>query len=87
MPCVYIPANLRELAGGAVCIHVTATTVGGALDAVDTLHPGLQSRLCDGTKLRSGVMLSIDGRLATLGWREPVEADSEIHFLPAIGGG
>lgn len=87
MACLFIPASLRDVTQGVTSLEVPAATVGDALDAADQLHPGLRCRLCDGTRLRAGLMLSIDGRIATLGLREPVEAHTEIHFIPAIGGG
>ncbi|OYW23052.1 MAG: hypothetical protein B7Z55_03915 [Planctomycetales bacterium 12-60-4] len=87
MPRLYVPAALQQLCGGVESVAVTATTVGQAVEEVERMHPGVRSQLCEGARLKPGVMLSIDGRLATLGMREPVSADSEIHFLPAIGGG
>jgi hypothetical protein len=29
----------------------------------------------------------VDGEVARLGLLQPVRADSEVHFLPALGGG
>ena len=87
MPRVFIPPELRSLTDGVEMIDVSAATVRDAVAAVDQQFPGLQMRLCDGVRLRPGLMVSVDGVFSTLRLRERVRPDSEIHFLPAIGGG
>jgi len=44
-------------------------------------------RLCDGENLRSGIVVVVDTEAARLGLSQPVGEASEVHFLPAIGGG
>jgi molybdopterin synthase sulfur carrier subunit len=87
MPVVWVPAQLRELTGGSVTVRVSGATVGEVIENVDRLHPGIRDRLCDGDQLRSGLAIAVEDRIASLGLLEPVGESSEIHFLPAIGGG
>jgi molybdopterin synthase sulfur carrier subunit len=87
MPRVWIPAQMRDLTGGAEVVTVPGARVGDALDALDRLHPGVKARLCDGDALRPGIAAVVDTEISRLGLRQPVGAESEVHFLPAISGG
>ena len=87
MPVVYIPPLLRPLTGGAEQVAVSAQTVRQAIDELESQHAGLRNRLCQGEGLKPGLTVVVDGRVSSLGLRQPVRQDSEIHFLPAIGGG
>ena len=87
VPVVYIPPLLRPLTGGAEQVGVSAQTVRGAIDELDAQHPGLRGRLCQGEGLKPGLTVAVDGRVSSLGLRQKVRENSEIHFLPAIGGG
>ena len=81
MATVFIPAALRELAGGAEELHVPAATVRELIAALDTRFPGM------GERLRDGVAVSIDGEIIQDPLLEPIEPESEVHFLPSISGG
>ena len=37
--------------------------------------------------IRPSIAVSIDGEIATGGVLDPVNEDSEVHFIPALGGG
>jgi molybdopterin synthase sulfur carrier subunit len=87
MPTVWIPSLLRPLAGGRSSVNVAGSTVGQVVDALDKLFPGIRDRLCAGAALRPGMSVVVDGHVSTLGLLQPVSENSEIHFLPAIGGG
>jgi molybdopterin synthase sulfur carrier subunit len=87
MPRVYLPPGLRTLAGGEAFCDVEATTVREALAAVERLHPGVYDRLCDGGELRPEVVVAVDGRVSGLGLLQKLPPNSEVHFLPAVGGG
>lgn len=51
------------------------------------LCPGIARHLTDGEGLARGLAASIDGQLSSRGLWARVKPESEIHFLPAIGGG
>ena len=44
-------------------------------------------RLVEDDALRRGIVLTIDGVANRQGLRAKVAPDSEVHFVPAIGGG
>ncbi len=87
MPRVFIPAPMRDLTGGAEVVAAPGRRVGEVIEALERLHPGVKARLCDGDALRSGIAIIVDTEVSRLGLRQPVTEDSEVHFLPAIGGG
>jgi molybdopterin synthase sulfur carrier subunit len=87
MPTVWIPAPFRALTHGQETVTVSGATVRQVIDELDRLFPGLRDRLCDANGLRPGLAVAVDTQVATLGLRQPVGEQSEIHFLPAISGG
>ena len=63
-------------------------TVRAVVEQMEAQYPGLKARLVDDQgKLKPGISVSVNGAIATLGLRQPVSSDDEIHFLPAIAGG
>jgi molybdopterin synthase sulfur carrier subunit len=87
MATVWIPALLRHMTGGQAQVNVPGDTVGRVIEALDAIHPGVRDRLCQGGGLTRGMAVSVDGHVAPLGLLAPVDEESEIHFLPAVGGG
>jgi molybdopterin synthase sulfur carrier subunit len=87
MPIVFIPTPLRDLTGGVVEIAVDGSTVGALIDALENRFPGLRDRLCRGDSLAPGLQVSIDHMMTRRGLQARVQAESEVHFLPVIGGG
>ena len=87
MARVYIPAMLRSMTGGAEVVVAEGRSVRGVIDALEEAFPGIREKLCDADRLRSGLSVIVDGTVAPLGLLQRVEDESEVHFLPAIGGG
>lgn len=87
MAAVHIPAQWRDLTAGTSRIDVEGATLRQVLAALDTRFPGLAKRACDGDAIAAGLAVSIDGAITSRGLLTPVTPGSEIHFLPAIGGG
>jgi molybdopterin synthase sulfur carrier subunit len=87
MARVWIPPLLRDLTGGQQTVVVSGDRVRQVIDQLDLLFPGSKSRLCDGEQLRPGLVVAVDTEIARLGLSQPVGPNSEVHFLPAIGGG
>ena len=87
MATVWIPALLRDLTGGQDTVIVPGTTVRQIVESLDRAYPGIKARLCDDNGLRSGIAVAVDTQIARLGLSQPVGEKSEVHFLPAIGGG
>jgi sulfur-carrier protein len=87
MPVVFIPTPLRGLTGGVTEISLEGSTVGELVDALDSRFPGLKERLCRGDSLSPGLQISIDHVMTRRGLLARVRPESEVHFLPVIGGG
>jgi molybdopterin synthase sulfur carrier subunit len=88
MPTIYIPAQLRELTGGLPTVDLPAVqTVGEAIARLEAEFPGIRARLCQGADLLPGLQVSIDHHFTRQGLSAPLLPASEVHFLPAIGGG
>ena len=87
MPTVYIPTMLRAVTGGVKKVEVDGVDLRQVIDQLEALYPGLKSRLLDDGLLRSDLAVAIDGEVARMGLLEKVGGKSEVHFVPAIGGG
>ena len=89
MPEVWIPPRMQSLTGGKRTLQVTGSTVRQLINNLDKEFPGVRSRLCDeqGNDLLPGVAVIVDGETSQLGLLQRVGENSEVHFLPALGGG
>ena len=87
MPRVFIPPLLHPLTGGASEVDVEGSSVRQVIAALDERFPGIRERLCEGDQLRPGLAVAVDGRMSSVGLLQKVRPESEVHFLPAIGGG
>ena len=87
MPIVFIPTMLLPLSGGVKQINIDAANLRQVIDGLDLAYPGMKSRLMDGGQIRPNLAVAIDGEVARLGLLEKVGEESEVHFVPAIGGG
>jgi molybdopterin synthase sulfur carrier subunit len=87
MPTVFIPAQMKELTAGASTVEVSGSTVREAIADLDRKFPGIAQRLCRGDTLIPGLQVSVDHVMTGRGMRAKLKPNSEVHFLPAIGGG
>lgn len=87
MPRLFIPPLLRSYCGGKEEMIVEGTTVLEAVQSLDNEYPGVMERLCPEGKLRAGTSVTVDQNVTPRGLSQKVDSESEIHFLPAIGGG
>jgi molybdopterin synthase sulfur carrier subunit len=87
MATVIIPALLRKLTGGQDRTVATGTTLGDIVNDLERQFPGFRERVVRDGDLDGSLAVSIDGEIITGGLSEPVSANSEVHFVPAIGGG
>ncbi|MFH1141829.1 MAG: MoaD/ThiS family protein [Chloroflexota bacterium] len=87
MPEVWIPTMMQHLAGGQQRVQVPGRTVRQAVDHLVDLFPEMKDLLCRDNEIMPGIAVVVDGEASGLGMLQPVNEDSEIHFLPAIGGG
>lgn len=87
MPVAIIPSLLRKYTGGAERVEVQGHNVRELISNLTRKFPELASHLLEGDDLKPSVAVSVDGEIAPSGILEPVSEKSEVHFLPAIGGG
>ncbi len=87
MATVWIPALLRSYTGDVDSLVLPGTTLAELIDSLDARFPGVKARLLDGAQLRSGMAVVIDTQVNREGLSASVNEHSEVHFIPAIGGG
>ena len=86
---VWIPPKLQELTDGKQQVQVEGSTVRRLINNLEEQHPGIKEYLVDEEEddLIPGLAVIIDGEVSQLGMLDKVGDSSEVHFLPAIGGG
>jgi molybdopterin synthase sulfur carrier subunit len=84
---VHIPTQLRSLTEGSERVEVAGENLQQIVAALEAAHPGLAARLVRDGAILPGLAVSIDGMFTNRGLRAKVRPESEIYFLPAIGGG
>jgi molybdopterin synthase sulfur carrier subunit len=87
MATVYIPPPLQSLSGGVMQVTIEATSVRQIVDRLEALYPGMKAALVDDDDFHPHVAVAVDGEVSVLGLVERVGEDSEVHFIPALGGG
>jgi molybdopterin converting factor small subunit len=71
----------NQFAGGETKLDVQAKDVRQLIRALEELYPGM------GRELEAGMAVAIDGEIYADPFLEPIGPDSEVYFLPRIGGG
>lgn len=87
MATVIIPALLRKLTGGQERVTAGGANVRQIVDDLERQFPGLKEQLVEQGELKASIAVSVDGEMGLGGLLDPVRENSEVYFLPAIGGG
>ena len=87
MATVFIPSLMQNLTGGQRTVEAEGSTVRRIIEDLEKSYPGIKNRLVENNRIKSNISVAIDGEISPLGILERVGEDSEVHFLPAIGGG
>ncbi len=89
MPEVWLPPRMQSLTGGRQQVVVPGANVRQVINNLELEYPGTRDILMDveEDELSPGVAVIVDGETSLLGLLEKVGESSEVHFLPAIGGG
>ena len=87
MATVFIPSLMQKLTHGETTVTVEGQSVREIIDNLEEKYPGTKERLVDKFKIKNGITVAVDGEISPIGILEKVDANSEIHFLPAVGGG
>jgi molybdopterin converting factor small subunit len=78
---VVASADLRRFTGGLEAFDVEADTVRRLVKALEARFPGL------GDYVDRRMAIAIDGEIHQDAWTSPLKPDSEVYFIPKIGGG
>ena len=72
----------KQFTGGDSDFEIVAPSVRSLIRELDSLYPGLGAQVNDGT-----LSVAIDGDIYQDAFLEELNPDSEVAFLPKIGGG
>ena len=78
---------MQRLSGGNTRVQIEGATVRQIINNLEDHYPGFKDRLVEDGRIKGNISVAVDGEITPLGMLEKVGEDSEIHFLPAIGGG
>jgi len=78
---VIAPADARQFTGGPAEFDIEADTVRRLVSELDRRYPGL------GDWLDRRMAVAIDGEIHQDAWTSTLAPDSEVYFIPKIGGG
>ena len=78
---VVASSELTPFTGGLEAFDVEADTVRRLIKALDQRFPGL------GAFIDRRMAIAIDGEIHQDAWTTPLAPDSEVYFIPKIGGG
>ena len=81
MARVLLVGNFAQLTGGESELEVEAGNVRKLLDELGRRFLALAPHL------EEGIAVAIDGEIYQDAWFAKIEPDSEVHIMPAIGGG
>lgn len=87
---VRIPTPLQKITGNQAVVHAEAATVLALIDALESNHPGIKSRLCDDNgKLRRFVNFYVNDEDIRFQQNEltALKDGDEVSIIPAIAGG
>ncbi len=87
MATVYIPSLMQKLSDGKSKVEIEGASVRQIVNNLDAEYPGFKDRLVEDGRIKGNISVAIDGEITPLGMLEKVGENSEVHFLPAIGGG
>jgi len=57
------------------------------IEKLEQSFPGIKDKLVEDDRIRPNLAVAVDGEVARMGLLEKVTDTSEVHFVPAIGGG
>lgn len=78
---------MRKLTDEKDTLEVPGSTVREVINNLEMEYPGTKDRLVDKFKIKSNISVAVDGEISPMGILAKVGEESEVHFLPAIGGG
>ena len=87
MATIFIPTMLQKMTDGAQKVDMEVRNVRQVIERLEELYPGIKERLLEDGDIAPNIAVAIDGDVAIMGLLQRVGENSEVHFVPAIGGG
>ena len=87
MATVYIPSLMQKITDGKAKVEIEGATIRQIITKLESQYPGIKERLVEDNRIKGNISVAVDGEITPLGMLEKVGENSEVHFLPAIGGG
>jgi len=87
MATIFIPTMLQKMTDGAQKVDMEVRNVRQVIERLEEIYPGIKDRLLEDGDIAPNIAVAIDGDVAIMGLLQRVEGNSEVHFVPAIGGG
>ena len=87
MAMIFIPTMLQKMTDGAQKVDMEVRNVRQVIEQLEELYPGIKDRLLEDGEIAPNIAVAIDGDVAIMGLLQRVGENSEVHFVPAIGGG
>lgn len=87
---IRIPTPLRNLTANAAEVSVSASTVGAALDSLESKHKGIKARICDekgNVRRFVNVFLNDEDIRFLQNLDTPLKDGDHLSIVPAIAGG
>jgi molybdopterin synthase sulfur carrier subunit len=87
---VRIPTPLRSMTKGAAEVHTDADTIGGVIDELERLYPGMRERILeDGGQIRRFINIYVNQEDIRFldGDKTALKQGDEVAIVPAIAGG
>ena len=72
---------------GAQKVDMEVRNVRQVIERLEEIYPGIKDRLLEDGDIAPNIAVAIDGDVAIMGLLQRVGENSEVHFVPAIGGG
>jgi molybdopterin synthase sulfur carrier subunit len=87
MASVWFNQEMREKTGFTGTVEVEGKNIRTVIANLEIQFPGISEVLIYEDDIMPGLSVIIDGNLGSIGVLEKVNENSEVHFLPALGGG
>ena len=87
MVSVWFNQEMRQTTGYSGTVEVEGTYIRKVIANLEKLFPGISEVLIYEDDIMPGLSVIIDGNIGSIGVLEKVNENSEVHFLPALGGG
>jgi len=78
---------LQFLTSGVKDLRIDVRNIEEVVRILEKQFPGMSDRLLVDGQLVSTVVVSVDGQVSHLGLLQRVKEESEVHFVPNMGGG